>query len=80
MGTNQLGDISWLSWIAQPSIAVFTNIGESHLEKLKSVKGVFNEKSKLLNSLNPNGYVIYNNDDIFLRKTISRIYTFSQMC
>jgi UDP-N-acetylmuramyl pentapeptide synthase len=40
-GTNQPGDIVWLSCVARPNLAVFTNIGESHLEKLKTIEGVF---------------------------------------
>lgn len=68
IGTNQPGDIPWLASIARPTVAVFTNIGESHLERLKTVGGVFNEKFKLVKFLAKDGVIIYNNDDVFLKK------------
>ena len=66
LGTNQPGDIRWLAEIVSPDVAIFTNIGESHLEKLKSRAGVFREKTELLKFLRKKGFVIYNKDDDFL--------------
>lgn len=71
MGTNQPGDIPWLAKIARPTIAVLTNIGESHLEKLKSLGGVFREKLTLAKAIGSDGHIIYNADDGYL-KTIPR--------
>lgn len=67
-GTNQPGDIIWLSDVARPTMVVFTNIGESHLEKLKTVRGVFKEKWSLISFLAANGTVIINADDIYLSR------------
>jgi UDP-N-acetylmuramoyl-tripeptide--D-alanyl-D-alanine ligase len=67
-GTNQFGDIKWLTDIAKPNVAVFTNIGDSHLEKLKNRSGVFKEKFNLVRYMNPKGTVIFNMDDLFLKK------------
>ena len=67
MGTNQPGDISWLADVARPTIAVLTNIGESHLEKLKTLGGVFQEKWALAKAVPARGYVIYNKDDRYLK-------------
>ncbi len=66
-GTNQPGDIPWLTKIACPTIAVLTNIGESHLEKLKTLSGVYREKIHLAKSIGTEGYVIFNNDDAHLK-------------
>jgi UDP-N-acetylmuramoyl-tripeptide--D-alanyl-D-alanine ligase len=67
IGTNQPGDIAWLAGIIRPDVAVFTNIGESHLERLGDPAGVFKEKSQVLRFLSPRGTVIYNSDDPYLR-------------
>jgi len=48
LGTNEPGEIRTLTAIVQPDIAVITNVGESHLEKLGSVAGVMEEKLDLL--------------------------------
>lgn len=67
VGTNNPGEIRWLTYIANPTVAVLTNIGESHLEGLKDHKGVYKEKSDLVRGME-SGHVIFNNDDPFLRK------------
>ncbi len=67
MGTNQPGDIPWLVKITCPTIAVLTNIGESHLEKLKTLGGVFKEKVTLARAIGAHGAIVYNQDDRYLR-------------
>lgn len=67
-GTNQPGDIPWLAEITRPTMAVLTNIGESHLEKLKTLGGVYREKIHLAKVVDSGGYVIFNNDDVHLKK------------
>jgi UDP-N-acetylmuramoyl-tripeptide--D-alanyl-D-alanine ligase len=68
VGTNQPGDIHWLAEILKPTLAVFTNIGESHLERLKNKQGVFKEKTSLIEYMPANGTLIFNNDDSYLKK------------
>ena len=68
LGTNRFGDIPWLTYVCNPTVAIFTNIGESHLELLKSPKDVFREKSALVSKMKAGGTVILNNDDRFLKK------------
>lgn len=48
LGTNHFGEIEYLTQIAQPDIGIITKIGATHLEFLKSIEGVFQEKSALL--------------------------------
>jgi len=67
MGTNQPGDIPWLAEIARPTIAVLTNIGESHLEKLKNLQGVYNEKATLAKVIGSGGSIVFNKDDRYLK-------------
>jgi len=71
-GTNQPGDIVWLADVARPDVAVFTNIGESHLERLKTTAGVFIEKWKLTSFMGAKGTVIINVDDEYLSRQANR--------
>ena len=69
MGTNHFGEIEYLAKTASPDIGVITNIGPSHLEFLKNLKGVFKEKSALFKEVIENkGTLIVNKDDEFLKK------------
>lgn len=69
LGTNHKGEIKALAAIARPTIAVLTNVGASHLEFLKDLKGVYEEKKDILKFLDKKaGIVILNGDDGFLSK------------
>lgn len=69
LGTNHRGEIRALAAIARPTIAVLTNIGASHLEFLKDLNGVYEEKKDILKFLDKkSGIVILNGDDEFLSK------------
>jgi len=72
LGTNHPGEIAHLAEIAQPDIAVITNIGDGHLEKLIDREGVFLEKISLLKYLPDDGMVFLNQDDPLLRKVTVR--------
>lgn len=63
MGTSGPDEIRPLSLAVEPDIAVITNIGASHLEKLKSLDGVFAEKKNIVAGLKKNGVLIVNADD-----------------
>lgn len=66
LGTNRFGDIRWLTEISKPTIAIYTTIGESHLECLKTPEGVLKEKLDLARYMAPNGKVILNRDNPYL--------------
>ncbi|MBE6017939.1 MAG: UDP-N-acetylmuramoyl-tripeptide--D-alanyl-D-alanine ligase [Lachnospiraceae bacterium] len=63
MGISDFGEMDVLSNIAKPDIVVMTNIGQSHLEFLKSRDGILKAKSEVFNHMNPEGHVILNGDD-----------------
>ncbi len=67
-GTNQFGDIPWLADVCHPDIVIFTNIGQTHLERLKTPGGVFREKFSLTKYLTSKGAVVTNYDDPYLGK------------
>jgi len=72
LGTNQKGDIAYLSQIVCPTIAVFTNIGASHLAGLNSPAGVFQEKWQMVKSMPEKGVVIYNKEDFYLQQIANK--------
>jgi UDP-N-acetylmuramoyl-tripeptide--D-alanyl-D-alanine ligase len=67
MGTNIRGEIGRLTQIADPDIGVITNIGPAHLEGLKSLDGVAEEKGDLFLNMRKEGVVIVNRDDDAVR-------------
>ncbi|MBK7105822.1 MAG: UDP-N-acetylmuramoyl-tripeptide--D-alanyl-D-alanine ligase [Ignavibacteriae bacterium] len=69
-GTNHFGEIEYTAKIAQPDFALITNIGSSHLEYLKSVEKVFEEKVKLFDFVKEDGNIFLNADDKILRNQI----------
>ncbi len=66
MGMSGFGEIGRLTAIAQPQVAVITNIGVSHIEKLGSQQGILKAKLEILEGLNPDGLVVLNGDDPLL--------------
>ncbi len=84
MGTDGFGQIEILTKIASPDIAIITNVGDSHLDLLKSKDNVARAKFEILDGLKEDGLFIYNNDDPSLVKVIEEydihqdILTFGQ--
>jgi len=71
-GTNQPGDIPWLADVARPTVGVFTNIGESHLQGLKTTQGVLNEKWTLTSFMDSQDTVVLNADDVLLSRQLRK--------
>lgn len=66
MGMSGFGEISRLTSIVMPDIAIITNIGLSHIEKLGSRQNILKAKLEILDGLNRKGLVILNGDDRLL--------------
>lgn len=66
MGMSGFGEIALLSSIVMPDIAVITNIGVSHIEKLGSKENILKAKLEVCENLNKDGYLILNGDDKLL--------------
>lgn len=73
MGMSGFGEISRLTAIAQPQIAVITNIGVSHIEKLGSQQGILKAKLEILEALKPEGLVLLNGDDPLLKELAGKL-------
>jgi len=67
MGMSGFGEISRLTAAAQPEVAVITNIGVSHIEKLGSQQGILAAKLEILEGLKQGGLVALNGDDPLLK-------------
>lgn len=74
MGANHLGEIEFLSSIAQPNYGIITNIGKSHLEGFGGIEGVKKGKSELYQFIrSSNGEVFINGDDELLLELAEKI-------
>lgn len=68
LGISDFGEMSRLSRIARPTVALFTVIGHAHLEYLHDLEGVFRAKTELLRYMRPEDTVIINGDDPYLKR------------
>ena len=68
MGMNHFGEISLLTNIAKPTLAVITNIGTSHIGNLGSRENILKAKLEILEGLQQGGTAVINNDNDLLHK------------
>ena len=68
MGMNHPGEISRLSQIAAPDIAVITNIGTAHIGNLGSREAIFLAKKEIFEGMRPGAKAVLCGDDDFLPK------------
>ncbi len=66
MGMSGFGEISRLTSIVQPNIALITNIGLSHIEKLGSRQNILKAKMEIIEGLQKDGTLVLNGDDHLL--------------
>ena len=67
MGMSNRGEIEYLSHIAEPDIAVITNIGTSHMKFLGTRENICCAKLEILKGLKADGLVFLNGDEPLLR-------------
>ncbi len=65
-GMDRPGKIRLASEASHPDIAVITNIGTSHIEKLGSRQGILAAKAEILSALKPGGTLVVNGEDPYL--------------
>ena len=66
MGMNHFREIAYLTAIAQPDMAVITNIGTMHIEHLGSRQGILQAKLEILEGMKPDSKLLLNGDDALL--------------
>lgn len=65
MGMNHLGEIAYLSHIAQPDVAVINNAGTAHIGELGSRENIAKAKGEIFEGLSDKGIAVINADDAF---------------
>ncbi|MDD7593751.1 MAG: UDP-N-acetylmuramoyl-tripeptide--D-alanyl-D-alanine ligase [Peptoniphilaceae bacterium] len=71
MGMSEFGEISHLTHLVHPDIAVITNVGAVHLEQLKTQENVAQAKLEILEGMGPEGLFLYNYDNEILRDAVA---------
>ena len=66
MGMSDLGEIDYLSRLAEPDVAVVTNIGSSHIGHLGSRENICRAKLEIVNGLKRGGVLVVNGDEPLL--------------
>jgi UDP-N-acetylmuramoyl-tripeptide--D-alanyl-D-alanine ligase len=62
LGSNHPGEISYLTHIAEPDIAVITNVHPAHLEGFGDLQIIIQEKLSISERMKPDGVLIINGD------------------
>ena len=65
MGMNHLGEIDYLTRIAQPTVAVINNAGTAHIGELGSRENIAKAKGEIFAGLAEGGIAVINADDNF---------------
>ncbi|MFM2407999.1 MAG: hypothetical protein RL358_741 [Pseudomonadota bacterium] len=63
MGMNHLGEIDYLTRLAQPDVALVNNAAGAHLQGLGTIENVARAKGEIFAGLKNNGVAIINADD-----------------
>ena len=77
MGMNNFGEISFLTNIAKPTMAVITNVGTAHIGNLGSRENIMKAKLEIIEGLN--GPLIINNDNDILHDNIEYIRSLNKI-
>ncbi|BBI34677.1 UDP-N-acetylmuramoyl-tripeptide--D-alanyl-D-alanine ligase [Cohnella abietis] len=73
MGMSGRGEISLLSSLAKPDVAIVTNIGESHLLHLGSRRNIARAKLEITDGLKPGGQLVYYGDEPLLAEELAAL-------
>lgn len=65
MGMNHSGEISYLTKIAKPNVALVNNAGLAHVGELGSVEAIAQAKGEIFQGLTLDGTAIINADDVY---------------
>ena len=79
MGMRARGEISVLTQIAEPNVAVITNVGTAHIGRLGSEQAIAEAKCELLAELPSTGIAVLNHDNARLMNTARGIWSGSHI-
>lgn len=72
MGLSHQGDIYKSAKIYQPNISIITEILPSHLETMKSIDNIIDEKMQIIKKMKSNGLIIINGDNELITNNIQK--------
>ncbi|MEO1634536.1 MAG: UDP-N-acetylmuramoyl-tripeptide--D-alanyl-D-alanine ligase [Cyanobacteria bacterium J06631_9] len=75
MGMRGLEEIALLTQIAQPTVALITNVGTAHIGRLGSREAIAQAKCELLRELPAGGIAVLNHDNALLMKTAAQVWS-----
>lgn len=82
MGMDRLGEISHLTKIVRPNVAIITAVREAHMLNFQSLDEIAQAKSEIFDGLQDNGVAIISRDtpyfDMFQSKISQKIITFGE--
>lgn len=73
LGMNHAGEISALTKLAKPDVAVITTVEPAHLEFFASVGAIADAKAEIMEGITPGGTIILNKDNAFFEQLL--VYT-----
>lgn len=65
LGANHLGEIAWTAMLAQPQVAVITNVTGAHIGEFGGMGQIAQAKAEILTGLAADGIAVLNHDDTF---------------
>ncbi len=68
VGISEFHEMEKIAPVAAPDMTIYTNIGVSHIENLKTRENIFTEKFKLAQAMKPGSPLILNGDNDLLSK------------
>ncbi|MEG2543336.1 MAG: UDP-N-acetylmuramoyl-tripeptide--D-alanyl-D-alanine ligase [Longicatena sp.] len=71
MGMENFGELSYLTSIVRPDIALIANVGTAHLENLGTIDNIAKAKLEIVEGLHEKGLFIYNGDQKVLRNAVT---------
>lgn len=72
IGMDHPGDLTFLSKLVKPDIALLTMIGEAHIEFFKTRERIADGKMEIINGLKANGRLVFNGDEPLLLERVGQ--------
>lgn len=72
MGLSYKKDISKITNIINPNISIITEILPSHLETMKTIDNIIEEKMQIIKNMKENGLIIANYDNEYIKDNIDK--------
>lgn len=72
IGMDHPGDLTFLSKLVKPDIALLTMIGEAHIEFFKTRERIADGKMEIINGLKANGHLVFNGDEPLLLERVGQ--------